>query len=297
MKVAFIMELQNNNSFSRVQIPCQVWGRHFTKMAIRRVSQHSSCTTCGRRKMILKRLSGDSQGRALQMREYQAHLSRQYRDRCCYWANRSKSRTGMQPTGQSTITLICDGMDKSKYRYPRSLVCTTKEFSGMIRPSLDLTAIITHGHNVILACSEPYTKKDSAWTAELISHALTKVAETNDIRQAEIIIQCDNCGRENKNNTLCRLGGLLVGSGRVGRLELNFLESGHSHEDIDQYFSGLSNMLEREREIHTPHQFLQKLESFMAQPGHRQFEASRHVYKVDQVRNWRLFSISVCFSC
>lgn len=156
----------------------EVWGRDFTKMAIRRVSHHSSCTTCSKHKMILKRLGSDKRLRAFQMKEYQLHLDRQYQDRVIYWQGRAKSRMGVQPNGLTTVALICDGMDKSKYRYPRSAVCGTKAFGSFVRPSLDLTAVITHGHNLILACSEPYTKKDSSWTAELITHALEKVSRT-----------------------------------------------------------------------------------------------------------------------
>lgn len=266
----------------------EVWGRDFTKMAIRRVSHHSSCTTCSKHKMILKRLGSDKRLRAFQMKEYQLHLDRQYQDRVIYWQGRAKSRMGVQPNGLTTVALICDGMDKSKYRYPRSAVCGTKAFGSFVRPSLDLTAVITHGHNLILACSEPYTKKDSSWTAELITHALEKVSRTTDLRQCEILLQCDNCGRENKNNAICRLAGVLVGSRRVARLEVRFLESGHSHEDIDQYFSGLSNLIEREREVRTPQQFLDLLRRFIQEPNHRPLEPQRVVHKVDQVRNWSL---------
>ena len=90
-----------------------------------------------------------------------------------------------------------------------------------------------------------------------------------------------------KNNAICRLAGVLVGR-RVARLEVRFLESGHSHEDIDQYFSGLSNLIEREREAHTPQQFLDLLRRFIQEPNHRPLEPQRVVYKVDQVRNWSL---------
>ena len=81
-----------------------------------------------------------------------------------------------------------------------------------------------------------------------------------DVRGCEIQLQMDNCGRENKNNSLCRLAGILTGSGRCYRMQLNFLESGHSHEDIDQYFSSLSNLIESRREIHTPDQFVAVLD-------------------------------------
>lgn len=71
-------------------------------------------------------------------------------------------------------------------------------------------------------------------------------------------------------------------------MQLNFLESGHSHEDIDQYFSSLSNLIESRREIHTPDQFVAVLDRFMQDASIRPHEESRFVYKVDAVRDWKL---------
>ena len=238
--------------------------------------------------MILKRLSADKRARAMQMVEYQRHLVRQYQDRVRYWQARARSRLGMQPSGVSTITLVVDGMDKSKYRYPRSAVCNSKEFSGLVRPALDVSAIICHGHHVLVACSEPYVPKSSSWTTELIAHSLSKVASRTDVRGCQIHIQMDNCGRENKNNTVCRFAGMMTGSGRCQSCLLSFLESGHSHEDIDQSFSTLSNLIEGRREIHTPDQFVTVLDSFLQDQSVRPFEEERYVCKVDTVRDWTL---------
>ena len=262
--------------------------RALPRWPIRRVSQHSTCSTCTRHKMILKRLSSDKRARAMQMLEYQKHLVHQYQDRVKYWQARARSRLGMQPSGVSTITLVVDGMDKSKYRYPRSAVCSSKEFAGLVRPALDVSAIICHGYNVVVACSEPYVPKSSSWTTELIAHALSKVASQTDVRSCQIHIQMDNCGRENKNNTVCRFAGMMTGSGRCHSCLLSFLESGHSHEDIDQFFSTLSNLIEGRREIHTPDQFVTILDSFLQDQSVRPFEQERYVCKVDTVRDWTL---------
>ena len=54
-----------------------------------------------------------------------------------------------------------DGVEagKSKFRFPRSAVVATKEFQNFIRPSLDMSTIITHGHNCVIAVSGPHLKK------------------------------------------------------------------------------------------------------------------------------------------
>ena len=274
-----------------------MWGKHFAdKMAIRRVSQHSQCSACVKHKMLLKHLAGNKRAHAEQMKEYTSHLSRQYRDRVVYWQSRSESRLGLLPDGGGVLTLVVDSMDKSKYRYPRSAICSSKEFSNMVRPVLDMTAVIAHGHATHLFCSEGFIKKDSSWTVELLAHAIHKVAEGGrDLRGTTLVIQSDNCCRENKNNTVLRWLGGLVATNRFVCGVARFLQSGHSHEDIDQYFSSLTTEIERHRELHVPKCFQRMLKTFMAEnPGLRSNEKDSYVHKVDQVRDWPLAHSSAC---
>ena len=99
----------------------------------------------------------------------------QYMDRVEYWNSRTQSRLRAPlPSGFLRVTLIIDGMDKSKFRYPRSRIIGSKEFDALLRPSLDLTATIVHGWFLHCALSEPYVPKDSSWSADMVLHALDR---------------------------------------------------------------------------------------------------------------------------
>jgi hypothetical protein len=58
-------------------------------------------------------------------------------------------------------------------------------------------------------------------------------------------IQANNCGRENKNIYMFGLCAALVAQRYFKEVQLPFLIVGHTHEDIDQRFSIISNTLKR----------------------------------------------------
>ncbi|CAJ1449087.1 unnamed protein product [Effrenium voratum] len=265
-----------------------VWADSFADLlAIRQQSQHATCASCIRHKMLLRKLCGDKHGREAQMQQYVQHLRRQYADRAVYWSSRAVSRLKTLSSGLQTICMVVDAMDHSKYRYPRSIVFSSKEFSGFIRPAMDMHCCIIHGHDVVLALSEPFLPKDSNWCSDLVSHCLHRLSEHTDLRCCELILQCDNTTRECKNNTLMRLLSAAVGSHRLRRAELRCLQSGHSHEDVDQVFSYLASFLEAHKELHTPADFKQLLETWLSNPEVRPNEPRRVVHLVGAVRNWR----------
>ena len=271
----------------------QVWSESFADtLAIREESQHSKCTICIKHKLIIKRLAADRAARQSQCLQYSKHLNVQYQDRCEYWASRSQSKLPMLPTGQKSITIICDGLDHQKFAYPRDLSFSAKEFSKFVRPALDCYAAILHGHGLFVSLSEPFLRKDSSFCCDVLSHVLHRVSASSDMREYEIIIQSDNTCKEIKNNTLMRWGGMMVGLHRCRRLEFRFLQSGHSHEDCDQWFAQVSNLIERNKSLQTPYDFQAVLQSWLdegeTRPDEKEF---RIVSMVSACRNWTLVTI------
>lgn len=194
----------------------------------------------------------------------------------------------MGPTGRPSICIITDAIDHNKFRVPRSKIFNSKEMGGFIRPCMDMTTVLVHGRYVLMALSEEWVRKDSSWGTELLAYTLGRLGD--DLREAEVIIQADNCSRECKNNTLCRFGAMLVGTRRLRRYEQRFLITGHSHEDIDQYFSAVSSLIESNSELHDPHAFVRTLETWLRDASVRPNERLREVIKVGQVRDWTLGS-------
>ena len=109
------------------------------------------------------------------------------------------------------------------------------------------------------------------------------------------MLQSDNCIRGTKNNTLTRAAAYLVGTRRCHSFTLKFLMSGHSHEDIDQMFSMFANVIEQNKDLHTPADFVQLLRHYFEDKDVRPNEPHRFVEKVDIARHWNFSEMFIAF--
>ena len=185
-------------------------------------------------------------------------------------------------------------MDRAKFRFPKSLNMNSKDLCNLNRPQVDLTGCIAHGHYVFLCLAEGNVVKDSSWTCELASHLLHHVTEAGslDLRLTNLILQADNCSKEVKNMTMLRWASLLVSRHRLRKAEFRFLQSGHSHEDIDaSLFARIHTALESRAELHTPSDIRQLLEDVVRHPNFRVHEPDKQVCILNRVRSWLLGDI------
>ena len=267
---------------------------------IRPKTQHGKCNQCLRHKLLLRKLKNKPLARQGQLLLFKQHLARQYRDRCEYWKHRSDSRHGMRDDGYITITCIVDSIDHSKFQYPKALGLTAKEFGTFIKPTLQTTCVIAHGYGCYLYLSEGHVTHDSAWTCEVVATTLHSLASNFDInwRKVKLVLAGDNSSKELKNNTILRMLSALTASERVHSTCLATLESGHSHEDIDQYFSSLATEVARLTELATPTDYITALQKWMDTCNLRGYEKVKEVKLVDRVRDWTLeiiFSVLITF--
>lgn len=252
-------------------------------MSFRAVSQHHECGTCIRHRAMVRALSGHALARAAQQKLYYEHLRQQYLDRICYWSSRSESRQKSMPS----VTIITDGMDQSKFSLPRHEAMRSKEYASFQRPKLHISAAVAHGWCVIFLITPPETHKDSNTSIELISHAVTKLKKLGcHLPSTHIGIQSDNTSREVKNSMTVRYLSSLVSSRTVRSASLSNLRSGHSHEDVDQYFGQLSRFLHCWRILETPVDTKVCIEAFLKQA--KFFEKERSVELIDRTRDWQL---------
>lgn len=270
----------------------QVWSTTFAnKLAVRPETQHKQCGVCIRHKAIMRLLGSDRNGRDSQMKQFSLHLRKQYMDRCVYWALRSQSRLKeLLPNGTRVISMIVDGLDHSKVKFPRSqLIQCSKDMQGFQRPNMDLVACLIHGHGVLLTLTLPHVAKDSNLTADILHHAVHRVIESGvDARLVDLHLQADNTTRETKNNCTLRALASLVATHRLKRGQLSCLRTGHSHEDVDQYFSCISDAIQKHRELHHPQAFIDMFTEMHQDRQVRPNEPFRHIQLVSSVREWNL---------
>ena len=237
----------------------------------------------------MKRLGGNQAALDAQAKLWGDHMALQFADRQIYWSNRSMSRLKRDLEGEATTTCILDSMDHSKWSLPRSANLEAKKFNAMVRPHLECTAIILHGHMVAIAFAESHVVKGANYTCELLMFALNKLTLSGvDLREYELVTQYDNCSKEGKNNSVCRLMAYLTATRAIRNARMHFCMSGHSHEDIDQFFSLLGAFLGTQPELHDATEFIQALQKYMSNPSVRCHEKMREVIKIDAVRDWFL---------
>ena len=186
---------------------------------------------------------------------------------------------------------IIDSVDHAKLPLPKATAMSSKAFDGLCRPTLTCTACIIHGYAVILSLGQPCLQQNSSSSADLVAYGLALVAENFpgvDLRRASLVIQGDNASKEAKNNTMCRLLSGLTACFKVKRAQLCCLQSGHSHEDVDQMFSQLCSHLHGEQELHTPLDYQVSLTRWLEQSSVRPSEPIKRVIFHDEVRSWKL---------
>lgn len=181
-----------------IPVISKVWLQDFNFLKFRSVRQHSECATCVKHKCLIRSLGHHLHARQAQLAEYHSHLDSQYQDRLQYWSLRGISRAR-----GSGVTIIIDGMDQSKFCYPRHRCLKSKEFQNFQRPRAHIVGMLIHGRAIIFAVSEPDVHKDASTHVELLAFALTKL-EQQGVQLAELSlrIQCDNTPREVKNNVV-----------------------------------------------------------------------------------------------
>ena len=100
-------------------------------LRFRGASTHAQCTVCHTLKSRM-RSSRSFQSHAKACDAYMRHLAGTFADRSCYWQFRERSST----TGDM-LTLIVDGMDKSKFLLPRYCFGSTpKALETRQRPAM-----------------------------------------------------------------------------------------------------------------------------------------------------------------
>lgn len=257
---------------------------------IRHGSQHKKCATCIKYKLFIRKLKKDPGARRLQVQLYHLHLRRQYADRTIYWSLRSLSRMGPQHDSTRQLVIALDSMERAKFAWPRHECMSAKDFAKFLRPTLSVTGCIAHGWAAGLFVSDMFVQKDSAYTIECISHMLHRLSQNPslNLRETEVVLIGDNASKEMKNNGLMRLLSGLVLTKRIRCGSLMFLESGHSHEDWDQWFSQLTSHLTTQRTLETPAAYVRDINAWVNRPESRPHEPDKFCIKVDQTRAWKL---------
>lgn len=221
-------------------------------LEFRKVSQHMRCNTCFELEKAMHGERGDLMRKLDWARMLRQHLREQYEDRTIYWSMRWASRKYM-----NVLTIIIDSMDKAKLAIPRmNCARLPKAFDGLHRERVVCTCLWAHGWCTKCLINDEALPHGANAFAEALFRLLEQVKEISDRTGRPIPrhlwIQSDNTTAQAKNQETFMLCAWLVLTGKFDSVSLNFLPVGHTHEDVDQFFSLLTGLIRRTKTYQDP---------------------------------------------
>ena len=238
----------------------RTWKSRWSTLLVHRgKNSFGKCNTCVKYKEVLKQCSS-IESRLYWATQYSRHLLSQYRDRQCYYHERSLSQSTARAQligPSSTLTIIIDAMDQAKFCVPRHLPAA-KSLKDALRPRLHVVGVIAHGFFKAGFLVDPSIQKDSNLFIEIIVRTLdgvmTHCRDKKIDMPTRLVVVSDNAG-DNKNKFTMTLSAVLAAI-QLFKLTFNiYLRTGHSHEDIDAMFGCWARCLLLQATLETPDEF------------------------------------------
>ena len=200
-------------------------------LAFRKRSTHTVCTECFELKAKIKTARSSTHQIQAHL-DYLLHLNPQLAVRRCYWGIRSRARLH-----HDVLSVITDGMDRSKFRLPRYPGGRTpKDSEKLHRPVLECTAVLSHGHGLHLFVCDEDVKIGSSWAAHCVLSAIDgirdRLAKQGKRWPPHFHLQGDNTPKELKNSIMMKAVGCLTQQRLFLTSGVEFLRVGHTHEDV-----------------------------------------------------------------
>ena len=233
-------------------------------------------------------------------RDWREHLRAQYHDRLIYWSLRWASRSSLD-----VLTIIIDSMDQVKTAWPQyKFARKPHSLESLKRPRVILTAVLCHGwcSNVFIA--DEALHHGAASFCDMISRSLDNVAEIAEKNgrtfPRHLVIQADNTTAQNKNSLVSLFLAYLVSEGKFLTCTFNFLTVGHTHEDVDHFFSLILSTVLRPCRFEVPDELVAllkaKMKGFVSAKGEELYvEEVRHIRNFDDWLGQLKITLRNCF--
>lgn len=187
------------------------------------------------------------------------HLKQSQTERQKYYYHNKKAESGGD-SGQKYryVSIIMDGMDQAKTTLPH-FPRTPKYMDEKQCIEYHLMGTLVFGYG-LRGCYVDWSVKqqfpdDSNALLTSLERTLRRVQKTRLDRSEPmpevLYLQLDNCS-SNKNHWLLAYAFWLVHMGILQKVKISFLLVGHTHENIDQFFSRVSTAFRNERAMTLP---------------------------------------------
>ena len=149
---------------------------------------------------------------------------------------------------EQLLKITIDGMDQAKFRVPRNLA-NSADLSKLWRPQLHVVGAIAWGHLERYFIMDSDIPKDSnmestvlARVLDLVQARITRLNPDAKLPRS-LIVGIDNTPREGKNQKFIKLIAYLKAKEKFDAEDVEFLPSGHSHNELDQRFSEVAGVI------------------------------------------------------
>jgi hypothetical protein len=194
--------------------------------------------------------------------DFFSHIAETRKERSQYYKTKCKCIA----FPEDGVSLIMDAMDQRKTAIPFWLN-PPKNVSGFFQLRTKLMAVKVHGRAHYCFWSSSQIVHDSNFSVECLRRALLKLETDFGKLPPTLYLQCDN-GPDMKSKQFLAFCASLVERGVFQKVKLSYLVVGHTHEDIDQYFSVISRFIKHIlKTIMCPSEFVAALRSAFSTPG------------------------------
>ena len=165
------------------------------------------------------------------------HIAKQRKQREKYYKHKRKATENPN----KYMSIIMDGMDQKKNNLP-VMGRYTKTESPLTQR---IIGVKVHGIKNYAFVVDETVPGGSNLMVEILRRVLLDLQEKHKLpsdSKCTLFLQVDNCG-ENKNKTMFGFLTHLVGENIFHKVKAGFLMVGHTHEDIDQFFSTIATHL------------------------------------------------------
>jgi hypothetical protein len=170
------------------------------------------------------------------------HFILQRAQRLQYYKNREKGVS--QP--EKYLSIICDAMDQGKTQLPIMRRRAKNDKVDLVKQKV--MGVMVHGWGTFLYVAHSPLKLGVNFVLECVWRTLLKLNAMYTAKAflwpAKLKLQFDNAS-DNKAYAALMFFAILVKDGVFTKVTINFLMVGHTHEDIDQYFSVIARRLNK----------------------------------------------------
>ena len=204
------------------------------KILCRAHLKFAKCDFCVRHRQLKDRKRTEEE-RAKDNEELRAHLQHVKDEKSYYYSNRLRAR--QHP--ERILSIIIDGADQSKHHLPHFHE-ESHATSEAKRFKTHLYGVLAHGHGAWAFTMPDHEQQGHNVTIQALYEVLSDIKKEYGVLPPILKLQLDNTTKQNKGQYLFGFLAMLVALGHFNEIEVNFLPVGHTHEDIDQFFSRIS---------------------------------------------------------